>query len=217
DGCCHHGGATYTFDNGRLDTLSTWNSQWGYSGTFTEYTTGKKINDRWQDHISYSIRPIKDTTLLRSAPAENSRIIKSINQETEVRILKEKPLWFYVSENSDEGKSQYGWLKKSDLFTTKNMQPPYESDRYRFFALSDDNNKVIAIKVESEMTGKTIQIIPCYRNIYYAEHFFETGDYNNDGEQDFRVKQDGFNHQTEYTVFLYDKKKGVFVKQKNTN
>ncbi len=169
DGCCHHGGATYTFKGHKMDTLSTWNQQFGYSGIFIEDYYSQKEKGHWEDSLSYSVIPNQKITV-RDTPSEKGKIIASIKPDQyNLNIIKENPLWFYV-ENTEVKKPYKGWIKKEKLFTKQRLPYSTETKKLKFYALGSKKSKqVYGIEVYNKKKKAAFQIIPIYKNLSFQD------------------------------------------------
>ncbi len=221
DGCCHHGGATYTFKNGRLDTLSTWDNAWNHAGLFGAEVHSTKINGHWVDSVQYQATILPDSTPVFT---QTGKILpQKFYKSDYVMIKQHTPLQVEVSGYNKKGQTVQGWIAKSAILTTTYKSVTAETLQYQFKVnvdqyVDEESSPVFGIKVIRKSNHKTVQIIPLYQNIYaaYTPDFLQVSDYNHDGAPDFRLKLYS-NSKTEqsYRYFYFNRKKKLFQSDKN--
>lgn len=168
DGCCHHGGATYTFKENQLDTLSIWDQQFGYSGIFAENYSKEKIDGKWKDSLFYSMIPVHKV-IIRDRPSEKAKIIVMVKADwSSLRVIKENPLWFYIK-RSEANNLDKGWVKKNDIFPKQKILYSTETNKYKFYAVSPDSSQVMALEIFDKRKKQVRQIIPLYHNMGFKD------------------------------------------------
>ncbi len=165
DGCCHHGGETYTFKADTLSEISEWNSHW-VGGRFSQYYTSKLVDGKWQDTTRYSTYLQNDRIYLYRTPKLKTKPIGKITNAS-ITIYDETPLWFKVETKIDKA-SKMGWVFKPDFF---HHWEPYhiETSRFRFAASVSDGGSVDAIKIINKRKQKVIQIVTLYKSVSFEK------------------------------------------------
>lgn len=78
---------------------------------------------------------IEKNQQLYKQPDEHSKMIRTFPKEIPIKILKEKPLWLYVSGTDFQHKSFKRWISKKDLFGNDPMPYSSETADFKFYAL----------------------------------------------------------------------------------
>lgn len=210
-GAGQHGAAEYRFIDGRMEQTYQWDQVWGWGYFVEEAEAVRQPDGQWKETLIYSAEAVTDTVTIYRKPDKGQTSIARVPGATAYfRIRDEKPLWYYVQ--TDYPDSLQGWIQKETVFPSNWKVLPVPLSTFEFEKVEDEYGNLLALRIKDKKSGKPVQIIGPVDN-RYRSGILETEDYNGDGQMDFRIRWT--NEETEPVVYLFDKRKKLFVKADN--
>lgn len=209
NGAGQHGSAEYRFIDGKMEQTYQWDQVWGM-GYFVQETESIRQSDgEWKETVSYGAEAVADTVAIYRNPDDRQEPLTHIpGSPAYLKIRDEKPLWYFVQINYPD--TLRGWIKQETVFPGNWQLMPTTFTHYTFEKAEDTYGNLIALRIRDKKSGEPVQIIGPVDNRYRSV-VFEQGDYNRDGQTDFRIRYvDG---ETEPVVYVFDKRRKLFLKQ----
>jgi len=213
DGAAHHGGEKYRFINQRLTKIAYWD-QYALSDFFTHESSGELINGKWVDHHYKGAEILYPATAVYKTPYALTVTSDTVSRGDYALIKDENALFFYTEISTINSGLVKGWVSKESFLPLNKSMYTKNTPLYYFELTRNHESIPVAVKVNSQSNGKTVQIITDIDGIDSTVNTLCTADYNFDGITDFSLRtstRDDVDANNIYeNYYLYDKTTSLF-------
>jgi hypothetical protein len=222
NGAGNHGSEVYTFADGKLETEQRWERNCILPSLFCVWYEGKNVAGQWIETEkrsaflgSYGNNPAVPVPVF--AQPEAKQAIDTI-LTSEVVVQEENACWMRVEYDAipmdTATQIKQGWIRK-DVFTN-HWKPITQTQRFRLEVAPETETTAgwNGIRIIERKTNQVYQVILPDFSLFPSDSLIHTGDYNFDGQPDFRIESNSSEavimRQQLFEYYIFNTQSGYF-------